>query len=172
MPLADDVRRALRTFPDFPGKGVLFQDVAPVLRDPVLLSRIVEAMAEPFRGRAQAVAGVESRGFMLGTPVALRLGVPFVPVRKAGKLPGPTLREDYALEYAKATVEVQRDAFAPGARVLVVDDVLATGGTALAAARLVEAAGAQVAGWSFLLEIGALRGRAKLGPQAHVVATA
>lgn len=169
VPLPDDLRRALRTFPDFPGKGILFQDIAPILRSPDLLSRAVEAMAEPFRGEAEVVAGIESRGFMLGAPVALRLGVPFVPIRKAGKLPGPTLREDYALEYAKATVEIQRDAFAPGARVLIVDDVLATGGTALAAAKLVKDAGAQVAGWSFLLEIAALGARERLGPKARVL---
>jgi adenine phosphoribosyltransferase len=169
--IADDLRRALRTFPDFPAAGVLFQDVAPILRDPILLSRAVDAMAEPFRGKARAVAGVESRGFILGVPVALRLGVPFVPVRKAGKLPGPTLRESYDLEYAKATLEVQRDAFEPGAPVLIVDDVLATGGTALAASRLVEMAGAEVAGWSFLLEIAGLGGRGRLGGRAHALVT-
>ncbi|MEA3200439.1 MAG: adenine phosphoribosyltransferase [Thermoplasmata archaeon] len=143
----------------------------PILRDPVLLSRAVEAMAEPWRGRVDAVAGVESRGFMLGAPVALRLGLPFVPVRKAGKLPGVTLREAYDLEYAKATLEVQADAFRPGERVLVVDDVLATGGTALAAARLVEKAGARVVGWSFLLEIDGLPGRARLGERARALVT-
>jgi len=168
--LADDVRRALRAYPDFPSKGIVFQDLMPLLRDPPLFARVVEAMAEPFRG-AQAVAGVESRGFMLGAPVALRLGVPFVALRKAGKLPGATIREGYALEYGQAALEVQRDAFLAGQRVLIVDDVLATGGTALAAARLVEAAGARVDGFSFLLEIGALRGRARLAQPSRVILT-
>lgn len=170
MSLADDVRRALRAYPDFPSKGIVFQDLMPLLRDPLLFARAVDAMAEPFR-EAEAVAGIESRGFMLGAPVALRLGVPFVALRKAGKLPGPTIREGYALEYGRAALEAQRDAFAPRQRVLVVDDVLATGGTARAAAKLVEAAGARVEGFSFLLEIGALQGRAKLKERTQALVT-
>lgn len=169
MSLEDELRAALRPYPDFPGPGIVFQDVMPILRDPALLARAVDAMAAPWRGEAQAVAGVESRGFLVGVPLALRLGVPFVAVRKAGKLPGATLREDYALEYAKATLEIQADAFAPGQRVLVVDDVLATGGTAAAAARLVARAGAQPIGWSFLLEIAGLPGRARLGDRARAL---
>ena len=167
--LAADVKAALRPYPDFPKKGILFQDVLPLLGDPALLARVVDAMAQPWQGRVDKVAGIESRGFLLGVPVALRLGVGFVPVRKVGKLPGETLREDYDLEYGKATLEAQRDAFRPGERVLVVDDVIATAGTAQATARLVQRAGAQVEGYAFLLEIGALRGVSRLGPTARAL---
>jgi adenine phosphoribosyltransferase len=169
--LADSVRAALKAYPDFPKAGVLFQDIAPVLRDPALLARVVDEMAAPFAGRVDKVAGIESRGFVLGAPVAMRLGVGFVPVRKLGKLPGATLAEKYDLEYGTAALELQRDAIGAGERVVIVDDVLATGGTARAAARLVEGAGGVVAGFSFLLEIGALGGRTKLGREPHVVLT-
>jgi adenine phosphoribosyltransferase len=186
--LAADVKASLRAHADFPRQGVLFQDVLPLLGDPALLARVVGAMAEPWAGgrfpeetadpdvpagtspgRVDRVVGIESRGFILGAPVALRLGVGFAPVRKAGKLPGATLREDCDLEYGKATLEVQRDAIRPGERVLVVDDVVATAGTALASARLVERAGATVAGYSFLLGIAALRGLERLGPSARAL---
>jgi len=167
--LADDVRAALRSFPDFPSKGILFQDVAPVLGDPDLLARVVDAMAAPWRGRIDAVAGVESRGFIFGAPVALALSARFVPVRKKGKLPGRVLHEEYDLEYGRAVVEMQEDAVRADERVLLVDDVLATGGTANAALRLVEKTGARVAGFSFLLEIAALNGRATLPREASVV---
>lgn len=169
--LADDVRATLRAYPDFPGKGVVFQDVAPLLRDPVLLARVVDAMTSPYAGAVDVVAGVESRGFILGAPAALHLGVGFVPLRKRGKLPGRTLREEYALEYGAAALEMQRDALPPAARVLVVDDVLATGGTASAAARLVRAAGGRVVAFSFLLEIAALGGRKALDADVTVVTT-
>lgn len=170
--LAQDVKAALRAHPDFPRPGVLFQDVLPLLADPSLLARVVDAMAEPWAGRVDKVVGIESRGFILGAPVALRLGVGFAPVRKAGKLPGETLREDYDLEYGKATLEMQRAAVRHGERVLVVDDVIATAGTAQAAARLVERAGARVEGHSFLLEIAFLRGLQRLGPSARALASA
>lgn len=160
--LADDVRAALRAYPDFPTPGIVFQDVAPLLADPALLRRIVEALGAPFAGRVDKVVGIESRGFLLGAPVALALDVGFVPVRKLGKLPGATLREEYALEYGRATLELQDGALRAGERVLVVDDVLATGGTALAAANLVARAGARVEGFSFLLAIGALGGAKRL----------
>lgn len=171
MGLADDVRAALRAFPDFPTKGILFQDVAPVFADPALLSRVVAAMAAPHAGSVDAVAGIESRGFVLGAPIALALGVAFVPLRKRGKLPGPTLEETYALEYGEATLEAQLGAFDRARRVLVVDDVLATGGTAAAASRLVERVGGKVVASSFLLEIAALRGRRALTAPPHVVLT-
>lgn len=171
MSLADDVRASLRAFPDFPTKGVLFQDVAPVFADPALLARVVDAMAAPHAGDVDAVAGIESRGFVLGAPVAIALGVGFVPLRKRGKLPGPTLHETYALEYGEATLEAQQGAFDRARRVLVVDDVLATGGTAAAAARLVERAGGKVVASSFLLEIAGLLGRRHLTAPAHAVAT-
>ena len=171
MTLAEDVRAALRAFPDFPSKGILFQDVAPVLGSPALLRRVVDAMAEPWRGKVDAVAGVESRGFILGAPVALALDARFIPVRKKGKLPGVLLHEEYDLEYGRAVVEMQADAVRANERVLLVDDVLATGGTANAALRLVEKAGARVTGFSFLLEIVALNGRAKLPREASVILT-
>lgn len=169
MSLSEDVRAALRAFPDFPSKGILFQDVAPVLGDPKLLRRVVDEMARPWRGKIDAVAGVESRGFILGAPVALALDARFVPVRKKGKLPGRVLHEEYDLEYARAMVEIQHDAVRQGERVLLVDDVLATGGTANAALRLVEKAGGRVVGFAFLLEIAALGGRATLPREATVV---
>lgn len=171
MPLPDDVRAALKAYPDFPEKGILFQDVAPLLADPRLFTRVVDAMSAPYAGRVDKVVGIESRGFILGAPVALRLGVGFVPLRKVGKLPGPTLRDDYSLEYAKASLELQKGVLAPGERVLVVDDVLATAGTALAASRLVQRAGARVAGFSFLLEIAPLGGRARLDPPPLALVT-
>ena len=167
MSLADDVTKALRQHAGFPAPGVTFQDIGPLLAQPRLLERVVAAMAEPYAGRVDAVMGVESRGFIFGVPIALRLGVPFVPARKRGKLPGELLREDYALEYGAAALEVQSGML--HGRVLIVDDVLATGGTARAAAALVERAGATVAGWSFLLEISGLRGRERLKGEVHVV---
>lgn len=127
-------------------------------------------MAAPFAGRVDRVIGIESRGFVFGTPVAQKLGVGFVPVRKLGKLPGPTLAEKYELEYGTAAIEMQRDAIARGERVAIIDDVLATGGTARAAAALAAAAGAEVSGSGFLLEIGALKGRAMLDAPVHVIA--
>lgn len=169
--LGDDVRRALRVVPDFPQPGIRFQDIAPVLADARLFSRVVAHMAEPHRGQVEAVVGVESRGFILGAPVALALGAAFVPARKLGKLPGKTIRESYKLEYGEAALEIQEGALALGARALVVDDVLATGGTAAAAGRLVARAGGRVAGYEFLLEIAALGGRARVaGPMRALAA--
>lgn len=167
--LAEDVHASLRAHHDFPVKGIVFQDIAPLLRDPALFARVVAAMSAPFAARVDAVAGVESRGFIFGAPIAMRLGVPFIPIRKKGKLPGATLHEDYQLEYGPASVEMQLDALRPGARVVIVDDVLATAGTAKAAQRLVEKGGGDVVGFSFLLEIAALGGRARLPKEAHVV---
>ena len=170
--LVDDIRRALRAYPDFPGKGIVFQDVAPLLRDPALLRRVVDAMAEPFAGRVDKVAGVESRGFILGPPIALKLGVGFVPVRKAGKLPREAHAVSYSLEYGEATLEVHADAFTAGQRVLVVDDVLATGGTAAATLGLIAQAGGMVTGFSVLLELQFLGARSRLEPQAvHALLT-
>jgi adenine phosphoribosyltransferase len=151
----------VRDVPDYPQPGVVFKDITPLLADGEAFSAVVDALSAQF-GPVDKVAGIEARGFILAAPVALRLGAGFVPIRKKGKLPGATLAEEYQLEYGTATVEVLTDAFAPAERVLVIDDVLATGGTACAAASLIHRAGAQVAGITVLLELSFLNGRAKL----------
>lgn len=158
-PLPERIAASLRDVPDFPEPGVLFKDISPLLADPPLFADVVAAHAEPWQGRVDLVAGLEARGFIFGAAVAMHLGAGFVPVRKAGKLPGPTVGLDYALEYGQARIEVNEDAVPPGARVLVVDDVLATGGTAAAACRLLEQMGALVSGVEVLVEIASLRGR-------------
>lgn len=155
----------IRDVPDYPQPGVLFKDINPLLADGGALGAVVGALAERYAGRVDAVAGIEARGFVLGAPLAVRLGVGFVPVRKVGKLPGDLLTESYDLEYGSAQIEVQSDAFTPGARVVVVDDVLATGGTASAACDLVERAGAEVVELAVLMELGFLSGRARLEPR-------
>ena len=154
--------------PDFPAPGILFKDITPLLADPAALASVVAALAAPGRddtGRpvVDKVLGMESRGFILGTPVALALGVGFVPVRKAGKLPRATYAVSYELEYGEATLELHRDAVQPGDRVLLVDDVLATGGTARATADLVERCGGTVHGLAVLMDLGFLPGRATIG---------
>jgi adenine phosphoribosyltransferase len=151
----------LRDIPDYPQRGVVFKDITPLLADGQAFSAVVDALAAVY-GPVDKVAGIEARGFILAAPVACRIGVGFVPIRKKGKLPGVTFAQDYDLEYGTATVEVLADAFAPGDRVLVIDDVLATGGTARATADLVHRAGAQVTGLAVLLELSFLNGRAKL----------
>ena len=169
--LAALVQRTLRPIPDYPKPGILFQDITPVLRDGALFRRVVEAMAAPFTGsRVSQVLGIEARGFILGGAVATALGAGFVPARKPGKLPWESLRESYDLEYGQDALEAHSDSWTHGARVLVVDDVLATGGTARAAGQLARALGADLAGWTFLLEIEALGGRGKLtGGASHTV---
>jgi adenine phosphoribosyltransferase len=151
----------IRDVPDYPQPGILFKDITPLLADAAALRMVVTALAARF-GPIDMVAGIEARGFILAAPVACHLGAGFVPVRKQGKLPAATYAESYQLEYGTATIEVHRDAFIPGQRVLIVDDVLATGGTARAAVDLVRRAGAEVAGLSVLLELVALNGRAKV----------
>jgi len=162
--LREDVRARLRDVPDFPKPGILFKDVTPVLADPHLFRRVVDAMAAPFQGqRIQRVVGMEARGFLLGAPVALALHAGFVPARKPGKLPWRTRTERYALEYGEDGLQMHEDAVGPGDRVLIVDDLLATGGTADAAARLVTQLGAEVVGFSFLIALDFLPGRERLG---------
>ena len=160
-PGIDAMRALVRDVPDFPQPGILFRDITPLLADPVAFRAAVDALAAPFAGVAKVV-GIESRGFILGGPVAYTLGAGLVPVRKVGRLPAATLREDYSLEYGTNTVEIHRDAIAPGERVVVVDDLLATGGTARAAARLVERLGGMVVGIAVLAELSALGGRGSL----------
>ena len=167
----------IRDVPDFPEPGIVFKDIAPLLADHEALSLVVDALADAGRNSAgeptvDKVVGIESRGFILAAPVALQLGTGFVPVRKKGKLPGPTYSQSYALEYGEATLEVHEDAFIAGQRVLVVDDVLATGGTAGAAIELVERAGGTVAGFTVLMELGFLDGRERLAPRTvHALLT-
>jgi adenine phosphoribosyltransferase len=151
----------VRDVPDYPQAGVVFKDITPLLADGKAFAAVIEALAETY-GPVDKVAGIEARGFILGAPVACRLGAGFVPIRKKGKLPGATFAQDYDLEYGTATIEVLTDAFAPDERVLVIDDVLATGGTARATADLVQRAGAQVTGLAVLLELSFLNGRARL----------
>jgi adenine phosphoribosyltransferase len=153
----------IRTIPDFPKPGIQFRDVTTLFADPRGLRLAVDLMLHPYAGtRIDKVAGLEARGFVLGGAVAHQLGLGFVPIRKAGKLPGAVLSESYALEYGEAVVEVHEDALQPGERVLLVDDLLATGGTAEAGVRLIERLGAQVASCVFVIDLPALGGRARL----------
>jgi adenine phosphoribosyltransferase len=162
---SDELTRLITTLvrdvPDYPQAGVVFKDITPLLADGKAFAAVIEALAETY-GPVDKVAGIEARGFIFAAPVACRLGAGFVPIRKKGKLPGATFAQEYDLEYGTATIEVLTDAFAPGERVLVIDDVLATGGTARATADLVQRAGAQVTGLAVLLELSFLNGRAKL----------
>ncbi len=161
--LAERVRETLRAIPDHPKPGIIFQDITPVLANGELLRAVVAGMAEPFRSKGIShVLGIEARGFILGGAVAIRLGAGFVPARKPGKLPWEKVRQSYDLEYGTDAIECHRDALPAGSRVLIVDDVLATGGTAQAAGRLAATLGGDVVGWSFLLEIGFLAGRGRL----------
>jgi adenine phosphoribosyltransferase len=152
------LRAKVRDVPDFPQPGILFRDITPLLGDASSFRAAVDAMAAPFAGVSTVVA-IESRGFILGAPVAYQLGAGLVPVRKVGRLPAATLREEYALEYGANTVEVHSDAIRSGERVLIVDDLLATGGTVRAAVNLVERLGAEVVGISVLAELALLNGR-------------
>lgn len=160
--LRDDVVAGMRDIPDFPINGVVFKDFTPLLLDASLRDRIVADTVQRQRGQVDVVAGIEARGFILGAMIAHELGVGFVPVRKEGKLPSAVHSLSYALEYGTATLEIHQDAVSNGERVLVVDDVLATGGTLAATCQLVEQCGASVAAIELVLEIGELGGRDKL----------
>jgi adenine phosphoribosyltransferase len=155
------LKQHIRDVPDFPQPGVMFRDITPLLADPQSFSLAVDALAQPFSGVDKVVA-IESRGFILGAPVALALHAGLVPVRKVGRLPANTLREEYALEYGANVVEIHHDAIGAGERVLIVDDVLATGGTVRAAANLVQRLGGEVIGVSLLIELAFLQGRERL----------
>lgn len=156
------VQRAIRDVSDFPAPGVLFRDITPVLADCALLRAIIAHMAAPFAGKVTHVVGIESRGFLFGVPIALSLGAAFVPARKPAKLPCAVVRELYSLEYRTDALEMHRDALSTASRVLIVDDVIATGGTIAAAERLVGQLSATVIGVATLLELGFLRGRAAI----------
>jgi adenine phosphoribosyltransferase len=162
-PGSDELRRAIRDVPDFPKPGIVFKDITPLLADGRLFRAACEAMAAPFRAeRVDVVAAIESRGFLLGGPIANALGVGIVPIRKVGKLPYTTRRLTYALEYGSDSLEVHEDACLNRVNVLVVDDVLATGGTAAAACELIESVGGSVKGCAFLIALSFLDGAAKL----------
>ncbi len=167
------LRGRIRDVPDFPQPGILFKDIAPLLADHVAFAHAVDAIvAHHGRGTVDKVVGIEARGFIVAAPVAYHFGAGFVPVRKAGKLPAATHARTYDLEYGTATLEVHRDAFAPGERVLVVDDVLATGGTVEAAAALIAEAGGELVGCSVVIELSALGGRQRLaGLDVHALVT-
>jgi adenine phosphoribosyltransferase len=153
----------VREIPDFPKPGVSFKDITPLLADHAAFSATIDRLAEAFRGQPiHRVVGIEARGFIIAAPVAYKFGAGFTPVRKPGKLPAAVEREEYLLEYGSDALEIHRDAVAPGERVLIVDDVLATGGTAAATARLVERLGAEVAGFGFIMELAFLKGREQL----------
>ena len=155
------VKSRVRDVPDYPQPGVVFKDITPLLADGKAFSAVVDGLAALY-GPVDKVVGIEARGFILAAPVACRIGAGFVPVRKKGKLPGTTFAQDYELEYGTATLEVLTDAFQPSDRVLVIDDVLATGGTAQATVNLVRRFGAEVTGFAVLIELSFLNGRAKL----------
>jgi adenine phosphoribosyltransferase len=161
--MSENLKALIRNVPDFPEPGILFRDITPLLGDAAALRQVVDWLATTYQDAAlDAVVGVESRGFIFGAPLAERLGLGFVPVRKPGKLPADRHVEEYALEYGTGVLEIHQDALRAGQRVVIVDDLLATGGTALATAKLVELTGAEVHALAFLVELGDLQGRARL----------
>ena len=158
-----DLRLLVKDVPDFPKKGIVFKDITPLLADPKAFGAAIDAMAAPYQGKGiRLVAGIESRGFLFGAPLAMRLGKGFIPVRKPGKLPRERISASYALEYGVDALEVHRDAIGKGQRCILVDDVLATGGTIAACAQLVRKLGGEVVGIAFLMELTFLMGREKL----------
>lgn len=162
-------RSLILDVPDFPKKGIIFKDITPLLADPSAFASTIDELSEPFASDGvELVAGIESRGFLLATAIAYRLKAGIVPIRKKGKLPRPTVSATYDLEYGQDSVEAHRDAFKPGAKVLLVDDVLATGGTAAAACRLLDELGGKLLGLAFLIELGFLNGKDKIpGRRIH-----
>ncbi len=165
-----DIKPLIRTIPDHPKPGVQFRDITTLLLDPVGVRAAVEQLAAPFEGQAiQKVAGVEARGFIFGLAVALQLSVGFVPIRKPGKLPWETVGKDYDLEYGSGRLELHRDAIEPGDRVLLVDDLIATGGTAAAAVSIIEKIGGEVAACAFVIELPKLGGRKRLEANGYRV---
>ncbi|MDB5029786.1 adenine phosphoribosyltransferase [Mucilaginibacter sp.] len=163
--IEQQIKSAVRDIPDFPKPGIIFKDITTILKDPVLCEGIVDAFVEKLQGiRIDAIAGVESRGFLFGLTLATKLRVPFIPVRKAGKLPYTIKQKKYDLEYGSAVIEMHTDAFAPGDHILLHDDLLATGGTVTAASELIQEMGGIVCGFSFVVGLGFLKGRKKITP--------
>jgi len=159
----DSIRNAIRDVPDFPKAGVMFKDITPILQDPALFGSVIDALTERYAGRGvDKIAAMESRGFIFAAPLATRLGAGFIPLRKLGKLPYKTISATFELEYGTETLEVHEDAISTGDRVLILDDVLATGGTAAASVDLVRRCGGEVVESAFVIELGFLNGRSKL----------
>jgi adenine phosphoribosyltransferase len=159
------IKSTVRDVPDFPKQGIIFKDITPILKDPILCQEITAALAGRLKDLdIDVVAGIESRGFLFGPALAQLLNVPFVPIRKAGKLPYKTVQQSYDLEYGTATIEVHEDALLKGQHVLIHDDLLATGGTVVAASELVKQLGAEVTGYSFIIALEFLNGKARLKP--------
>jgi adenine phosphoribosyltransferase len=161
--LEEDVKKAIRDIPDFPKPGIVFKDITPIMQDADLSKRIVAHLKAKYQDQGiEAIAGIESRGFLFGYPLAMEMGIPFILIRKKGKLPHKTISHDYDLEYGSASIEMHVDAVSKGQRVLIHDDLLATGGSAEAAAILIEKGGAEVVGFDFLVELEFLNGAVKL----------
>ncbi|TFF34959.1 adenine phosphoribosyltransferase [Mucilaginibacter psychrotolerans] len=168
--IQQQIKDAIRDIPDFPKPGIVFKDITPILKDPSLCDSIVDAFVAGLKDtRVDAIAGVESRGFLFGLTLATRLGVPFIPVRKAGKLPHTVMQKVYELEYGTATIELHTDAFKPGDHILIHDDLLATGGTVTAASELIQDMGGKVAGFTFVVGLGFLNGLEKIRPISNNV---
>ena len=162
MNLVEEIKKTIRDVPDFPKPGIMFKDISPILEDQILCSRIVDGFIKELTQKPDAIVGIESRGFLFGVLLANKLNVPFIMVRKAGKLPYKTISQQYGLEYGTATIEMHIDALKKNQNVLIHDDLLATGGTAEAAAQLVKQLGANVSGFAFVVELGFLNGKEKL----------
>lgn len=165
------LKATIRDIPDFPKPGIIFKDITPLLKDPNLCDAIVEQFVGQLPPNpVDVIAGIESRGFFFGLMLANKLRVPFVPIRKQGKLPYQTVIQEYELEYGSAAIEIHRDAFAPGARVLIHDDLLATGGTVVAASKLIQQLGGTIGGYAFIINLSFLNGRERLFPySSHVI---
>lgn len=161
--LEEKLKEVIRDIPNFPQPGIIFKDITPILKDASLCTEIVDAFAEKVKDlNIDVIAGIESRGFLFGLMLANKLSIPFVPIRKQGKLPAKTISESYKLEYGQATIEIHDDAFEPGTKVLIHDDLLATGGTVVAAAKLIEKLEGNVVGFSFVINLDFLKGEGRL----------
>jgi len=161
--ITEQLKQVIRDIPDFPSPGILFKDITPILKDPDLCNQVVDALVQHLNGiEVDVVTGVESRGFLFGVMLANRLKVPFVPVRKKGKLPYATVTQEYDLEYGSATIEMHQDAFPAGSKVLIHDDLLATGGTVEAVSKLVQQLGGEVTAYSFIISLDFLKGEDRL----------
>ncbi len=170
MLLEDRIKSAIRDVPNFPKEGIIFKDITPIMLDPILSSDMIDALVDMYKDQnIDAVAGIESRGFLFGYPLAIKLGVPFILIRKIGKLPYSKISHSYDLEYGSATIEMHTDAVSKGQRVLIHDDLLATGGSAEAAAHLIQKCGAEIAGFNFLVSLDFLEGKNKLTPFSNKI---